>query len=80
MNYFFFFPKIDFDEWFTKQLVLELTLNGDQFRIIRRRVIWLIGQWTSIKFDRNLRPKVYQLCLVLLQPDEDMAVRLAACK
>lgn len=72
--------QIDFDEWFSKQLVHEIGLNGDNFRVIRRRVIWLIGQWTSVKFDRNLRPKVYEICLSLLQPDEDMCVRLAACK
>lgn len=79
-GYLFVSIQIDFDEWFTKQLVHEATIKGENFRIIRRRVIWLIGQWTSVKFDRNLRPKVYELCLLLLQPDEDMCVRLAACK
>lgn len=75
---FFSCKQINFDEWFSKQLIHEINLKGDNFRIIRRRAIWLIGQWTGVKFDRNLRPKVYDLCLQLLQPDEDMSVRLAA--
>lgn len=76
----FLISQIDFDEWFTKQLMHELTLKGDNFRIIRRRVVWLIGQWSGVKFDRNLRTKVYHLCLPLLQSEEDMCVRLAAAK
>lgn len=78
--YFSLHFQINFDEWFTNQLLQELSLQGPNFRIIRRRVIWMIGQWTSVKFDRNLRPKVYEVCLHLLRPEEDMCVRLAACK
>lgn len=80
INFFSLSKQIDFDEWFTKQLIHEVSFKGDNFRIIRRRAIWLIGQWTGVKFDKNLRPKVYELCLNLLQPDEDMCVRLAAAK
>lgn len=39
-----------------------------------------MGQWTSVKFDKELRPKLYEICLHLLRPDEDMCVRLASCK
>lgn len=72
--------QLDFDEWFKQQLADELKLKGNNLRIIRRRVIWLIGQWTGVKFDRTLRPKVYELCLELLKSDEDMCVRLASSK
>lgn len=74
------FDEINFDEWFTNQLLQEVSLQGTNFRIIHRRIIWLVGQWTCVKFDRNLRPKVYEVCLHLLRPEEDMCVRLAACK
>lgn len=47
------------------------------FRILRRRVILLIGQWTS---SVALRPQVYAACLHLLGANEDMCVRLAASK
>lgn len=74
------FDELDFDEWFQRQLADELKIKGNNLRIIRRRVIWLIGSWTSVKLDRQLRPKVYELCLELLKSDEDMCVRLASSK
>lgn len=72
------FDDIDFNQWFTSQLVHELHLTGSNFRIIRRRVIWLIGRWTGVKFSPSLRPTVYGECLQLMRPEEDMTVRLAA--
>lgn len=72
------FDDIDFNEWFMKQLVQELHINGSNFRIIRRRVIWLIGKWTGVKFSPTLRPQVHAECLHLMRADEDMTVRLAA--
>lgn len=72
------FDDIDFNHWFTSQLVHELHLSGSNFRIIRRRVIWLIGRWTGVKFSNTLRPMVYAECLQLMRADEDMTVRLAA--
>lgn len=74
------FDDINFDQWFSSQLVNELKLQNSNFRIIRRRVIWLIGRWTSVKFSQSLRPQVYTVCLELLRPEEDMSVRLAASR
>lgn len=72
------FDDIDFNQWFTSQLVHELHLSGANFRIIRRRVIWLIGCWTGVKFSPQLRPMVYAECMQLMRSEEDMTVRLAA--
>lgn len=72
-----FTNQVDFGEWFTKQLSGELKIGGMNFRILRRRVILLIGQWTS---SVDLRPQVYAACLHLLGGNEDMCVRLAASK
>lgn len=72
--------QIDFDQWFTNQLLHEIKIKGNRFRIIRRRAIWLIGQWTGVKFNRQLRPQVYAACLHLIEPSEDMCVRITASK
>lgn len=74
------FDEIDFDQWFTGQLLEELQIKSNNFRIIRRRVVWLIGQWTGMKFSQENRPRAYAACLDLLQPSEDLSVRLAASK
>jgi hypothetical protein len=69
---------VNFDQWFSTTLTQELRVKGDNYRIIRRRVLWLIGQWTSVKLSSELRPALYSATLPLLQGDEDMAVRLTA--
>ena len=48
------------------------------YRIIHRRVIWLVGQWVGVKLSASLRPVLYQAILPLLQKDEDLVVRIEA--
>ncbi|XP_059610198.1 importin-11 [Phlebotomus argentipes] len=74
------FDEVDFDQWFTSQLLDELKIKNNNFRIIRKRVIWLIGQLTGVKFSPSLRPQVYAACLELLKPEEDISIRLTASK
>lgn len=77
---FHLFDDVDFDSWFNSQLIYELKIQGSNFRILRKRIIWMIGQWTGVKFSKDLRPAVYEACLELLQPTEDLVVRLTASK
>uniref|UniRef100_A0A3B4GE63 Importin-11 n=1 Tax=Pundamilia nyererei TaxID=303518 RepID=A0A3B4GE63_9CICH len=46
-----------------------------RYKLIRRRVIWLIGQWISVKFKSDLRPLLYEVILSLMQ-DPDLVVRI----
>lgn len=77
---FHLFDDIDFDAWFTSQLIYELKIQGSNFRILRKRICEMMGQWTGVKFSKSLRPMVYDACLELLQPTEDIVVRLTASK
>ena len=77
---FHLFDDVDFDAWFTSQLVYELKIQGSNFRVLRKRIIWMVGQWTGVKFSKALRPAVYEACLGLMQPTEDMVIRLTASK
>uniref|UniRef100_A0A7N9AV75 Importin-11 n=1 Tax=Mastacembelus armatus TaxID=205130 RepID=A0A7N9AV75_9TELE len=54
------FDNVDFDQWFKNQLLGELQVNHHRYKLIRRRVIWLIGQWISVKFKSDLRPLLYE--------------------
>uniref|UniRef100_A0A0P4WDI7 Importin N-terminal domain-containing protein n=1 Tax=Scylla olivacea TaxID=85551 RepID=A0A0P4WDI7_SCYOL len=72
------FDDIDFDQWFTTFLINELKVKDSNYRIIRRRVIWLIGQWTRVKFSPEHRPTLYEACIHLLAAEEDFVVRLSA--
>ncbi|XP_077291113.1 importin beta11 isoform X2 [Arctopsyche grandis] len=73
------FDEVDFDEWFSTQLIAELKIKDGNYRIIRRRTAWLIGTWSRVKVSLELRPILYQSLLELLSDTEDVAVRLAAC-
>lgn len=80
LSVFNLFDEINFDEWFTQQLLEELKFKSRKFRIIRKRIIWLIGRWTGVRFSKTLRPEVYRACLELLHPSEDLAIRLTTSK
>ncbi|KAM9263124.1 importin-11 isoform 3-T4 [Morus bassanus] len=69
------FDSVDFDQWFKSQLLAELQVSHDRYKPIRRRVIWLIGQWISVKFQSDLRPMLYEAIRNLLQ-DQDLVVRI----
>ncbi|OXB62518.1 hypothetical protein ASZ78_013207, partial [Callipepla squamata] len=67
------FDSVDFDQWFKNQLLAELQVSHNRYKPIRRRVIWLIGQWISVKFKSDLRPMLYEVIRNLLQ-DQDLVV------
>ncbi|KAM5193189.1 importin-11 isoform 1-T2 [Mantella aurantiaca] len=69
------FDSVDFNEWFKNQLLGELQITHDRYKLLRRRVICLIGQWVSVKFKADLRPLLYEAILNLLQ-DQDLVVRI----
>ncbi|XP_033020570.1 importin-11 isoform X2 [Lacerta agilis] len=69
------FDSVDFDQWFRNQLLAELQITHNRYKPIRRRVIWLIGQWISVKFKSDLRPMLYEAICNLLQ-DQDLVVRI----
>uniref|UniRef100_A0A4W4GK96 Importin-11 n=1 Tax=Electrophorus electricus TaxID=8005 RepID=A0A4W4GK96_ELEEL len=58
------FDSVDFDQWFSNQLLAELQVSHNRYKVIRRRVIWLIGQWISVKFKSELRPLLYESFLI----------------
>uniref|UniRef100_A0A8C6XJ85 Importin-11 n=1 Tax=Naja naja TaxID=35670 RepID=A0A8C6XJ85_NAJNA len=69
------FDSVDFDQWFKTQLLAELQVTHNRYKPIRRRVIWLIGQWISVKFKPDLRPMLYEAICNLLQ-DEDLVIQV----
>lgn len=75
------YDDVDFDEWFTNVLSQELKIKDNNFRIIRRRVCQLIGQWCGVRASQCLRPAMYEALLApLASRDEDAAVKLAAAE
>ncbi|KAF9933041.1 hypothetical protein FBU30_006717 [Linnemannia zychae] len=74
------YDAIDFDSWLSGQLSLEVQNADPSFRLIRRRIAWMIGKWVSVNVSKAARPTVYTIMLHLLRPQEHMAVRLATAQ
>ncbi|KAH7677914.1 Importin-beta N-terminal domain-containing protein [Dioscorea alata] len=69
---------LNFTEWFKTTLAVELANDHPNMRIIHRKIAVILGQWVSeIKGDTG--KLVYHSLIRLLQ-DNDIAVRLAACR
>ena len=41
------YDEVNFDQWFSTTLKQELNEKSNNYRIIRRRICWLIGRWTG---------------------------------
>ena len=74
------FDDIDFDSWLSNGITKELAISDSNYRIVRRRVVWLIGQWSGVKLSPTYRPKLYELLLPVLASEEDLVVRVTAAK
>ncbi|KAF9359983.1 hypothetical protein BGX26_010911 [Mortierella sp. AD094] len=74
------YGSIDFDSWLSGQLTQEVQNADPSYRIIRRRIAWMIGKWVSVNVSKDARPTVYTIMLHLLRPEEHLAVRLAAAQ
>lgn len=72
------YDLVNFDEWFVGNLILELQNKHPNYRIIKRRILWLIGCWVGVKLSTSLRPKLYEILIPFLDRSEDLVVRIEA--
>lgn len=75
--------SIDFDGLIQNTLVVEVKKQQHGFKILRRRIAILLGQWIPIKVSETSRPTVYEIFRHLLQKGEplnDEVVRITAGK
>jgi hypothetical protein len=75
------FDFINFQEWWVNLWSKELSYNtlDANWRIVRRRIALLIGQWTlNIPPNQDLRRELYA-ALVSLMHENDVVVNVAAC-
>lgn len=73
----------DFDRFLTSTLVNDVQQTGQGYKVLRRRIAILIGQWITIKISDSNRPLVYQLFQHLLNKNDetnDHVVRVTAAR
>ncbi|XP_020578156.1 importin-11 isoform X2 [Phalaenopsis equestris] len=69
---------LNFNDWFNGSLSVELSNNHPNLLVIHRKIALILGQWVS-EIKGDTRKSVYHALIRLLQ-DNDIAVRLAACR
>ena len=68
--------KISFDTLYAEILAKELAATSPPLKLIRRRVVWLLGEWVEHVTD-DLRMRIYSSCVALLH-ENDLLVRMAS--
>ncbi|KAG9233175.1 armadillo-type protein [Amylocarpus encephaloides] len=77
------FQSFDFDAFLTSTLVKDIQQNLTSYKVLRRRIAILIGQWITIKISEENRPLVYQIFQHLLKKEDetnDYVVRVTAAR
>lgn len=72
------YDYLNFDDWVRGRLVEESQRKEPEWIIIRRRIALVISNWVSVKSAKENRHLIYQILLLLLQPGEDLVVRITA--
>jgi hypothetical protein len=77
------FQSFDFDAFLTSTLVNDVQQTGPGYKVLRRRIAILIGQWVTVKISEANRPLVYQIFQHLLKTEDetnDHVVRVTAAR
>ncbi|KAL8284260.1 hypothetical protein RQP46_005009 [Phenoliferia psychrophenolica] len=74
--------SIDFDAWLVETLAPEAVGTDSNYRIIRRRIAWLVGKWVEEDLKPETLRKIYSLLVHLLgrNASTDTAIRLTAAR
>lgn len=77
------YEDFDFDSFLGSTLVNDIQQTGQGYKVLRRRIAILIGQWVTVKISVAQRPLVYQIFQHLLNPEDatnDQVVRVTAAR
>lgn len=72
---------LQFKELLESNLIPEIQIPNPEYKVIRRRIAKLVGQWSTIQDSQGCRPIFYQVFQFLLNKEDslnDQVVRVAA--
>ncbi|CAO3653619.1 unnamed protein product [Mucor hiemalis] len=72
------YGRLDFEPFVMNRLVLELGNKEPAFKILRRRIGWMLGKWVTEGISADCRKVIYEILLELMAEEEDLVVRLTA--
>ncbi|KAI8331595.1 armadillo-type protein [Chlamydoabsidia padenii] len=72
------YGRLDFETFVSTQLVTEISNKDASYKILRRRIAWLLGRWVTESVSADCRTTIYEILLQLMVEEEDLVVRLSA--
>ncbi|KAI8059671.1 armadillo-type protein [Thamnidium elegans] len=72
------YGRLDFEPFVMNRLVHELKTKDPNFKILRRRIGWMLGKWVTEGISSDCRKVIYEILLELMSEEEDLVVRLTA--
>ncbi|KAI8086750.1 armadillo-type protein [Halteromyces radiatus] len=72
------YGRLDFESFVANRLVSEITNKEASFKILRRRIAWVLGRWVTESISADCRTTIYEILLQLMVKEEDLVVRLSA--
>ncbi|KAF8592605.1 ARM repeat-containing protein, partial [Ramaria rubella] len=75
--------QLDFDDWLNKHLILEAQESNPDYRVVKRRIAWVIGKWHADESTSTSKPQVWEVLQHLMHdrgPSSDPVVRLSAAE
>jgi hypothetical protein len=77
------YQSFDFDAFLVSTLVIDVQQPGHGYKVLRRRIAILLGQWIVVSISETNRPLVYQIFQHLLKKEDetnDYVVRVTAAR
>ncbi|KAJ5246110.1 hypothetical protein N7468_001093 [Penicillium chermesinum] len=73
--------RLDFNAFLQNTMVAEVQVQDPEYRLLRRRIAMVLGQWVPVQPDRLNTDAIYQIFQHLLNKDDplnDLVVRITA--
>ncbi|KAI9243581.1 armadillo-type protein, partial [Sporodiniella umbellata] len=74
------YGRFDFESFVINRLQLEAKQKDASFKVLRRRIAWLLGKWITESISSDCRKVVYEVLIDLMGENEDLVVRLTAAQ
>ncbi|ORX47739.1 ARM repeat-containing protein [Hesseltinella vesiculosa] len=72
------YGRLDFESFVANRLMSEAANKDPIYKILRRRIAWVLGRWVTESISAECRTAIYEILLQLMVKEEDLVVRLSA--
>ncbi|KAI8373128.1 armadillo-type protein [Radiomyces spectabilis] len=72
------YGRLDFENFVMNRLIPEVMNKDPTFKILRRRIAWVLGKWVTEGISADGRVAIYEALLQMMGEEEDLVVRITS--